>query len=134
MSRKNTSAKARNGGIDLACVVNIGARHCLGAPHADVEGGIGTVAARAVSAKKVVPAVTADRVGGFAVDGDINGLITGDAFSCFRVEFDKADVTEEGPLGGAHVALAISHVVMLPSPSLHWVGAPIVGFRSSSWG
>jgi len=34
-------------------------------------------------------------------------------------------------LRGAHVALAFAHDVISPSPCVHWVGAPILVFRSS---
>src|ERR1019366_7628038 len=60
----------------VAKIIEVGASDRLGAAHAKIVGGVRAVAAGAMSAKKIIPAVVVDRVGGFAVNGDVDGLIS----------------------------------------------------------
>ena len=88
-----------------AHVVQVGAGDCLGAAHADVVGGVGAVAAGAVSAKKIIPAVAIDQVGGFAVDGDVDGLVAFDVLARLGIEFDEPDEAEVGSVGEPQPAI-----------------------------
>ena len=82
-----------------AHVIHVGAEDVPGAAHADVVGRVGAVAARAVSAQQVIPAVAIHQIGGFHVDGDVHRLVAGDAFSRFGIELDDADEAEIGSVG-----------------------------------
>ena len=77
-------------------VIHVGAQHIPGAAHADVIGRVGAVAAGAVSAEQVVPAVAIEQIGGFHVDGDVYRLVAGDPFSRFGIELDHTDEAEVG--------------------------------------
>ena len=88
-----------------AHIVKVWACHFLGAAHDDVVGGVGAVAARAVSAKQVVPAVAIHHGSGFAVDGDIQGLVVGNAHSRLGIELDHPDEAEVGSVGEPQPAI-----------------------------
>ena len=79
----------------------------LRATDADVVGGVGAVAAGAVRAQQVIPAVAIDQVGGFHVDGDVDRLVAVDALAGLGIEFDDADVAEVGAVGEPQLALGI---------------------------
>ena len=44
-------------------------------------------------------------VGGFHVDGDVDGLVAGDAFSRFGIELDEPDEAEVGSVGEPQPAI-----------------------------
>ena len=52
-----------------------------------------------MSAQKIIPAVVIDRVGGFAVNGDVDGLVAGDAMAGLGIELDDPDEAEVSPVG-----------------------------------
>ena len=80
-----------------ALVIEEGTGHFLRAAHADVVAGIGAAAATAVRGQQVIPAIVIDHVGGFAVDGEIAGLVVGvAALARLGIEFDQPDVAEIG--------------------------------------
>jgi hypothetical protein len=80
-----------------AHVVHEGTGHISGTAHSDIVSGIGAGAAGAVRARKVVPAVIIEHYCGFAVDGNITGLVVRvNTFSRFGIQLDLADVAEEG--------------------------------------
>ena len=85
--------------MSMPMLSRYGPGHLLGAAHADVVGGVGAVAACAVSAQKIVPAVAIHHISGFAVDGDVNGLVAGHAHSRFGVELDDPDEAEISSVG-----------------------------------
>ena len=80
-----------------ALVVEEGTGHFPGAAHADVVAGIGAAAATAVRGQQVIPAIVIDHVGGFAVDGEVAGLVVGvEALAGLGIEFHQPDVAEIG--------------------------------------
>ena len=62
--------------------------------HYNIISGVNTIAASAVSAEQIVPAITIDKVAGLAVDGYVLFLIALDALACRGVKFDEANGAE----------------------------------------
>ena len=75
-------------------VVQEGPRNAAGAAHNDVVGGVYAVAAGAVGAEKVVPAVAVHHGGGFAVYCYVDGLVAGKTPAGGRVKLDHPYVAE----------------------------------------
>src|SRR5450631_2111096 len=59
-----------------ACVVDEWTGYFAGAAHADVVTGTGSLTATSVRGQQIIPAIVIDHVRCFAIDGEIDGLIT----------------------------------------------------------
>ena len=68
----------------------------LGAACNDIIGGVHAIAAGAVGAEEVVPAVIVGHHSGLAVDGDVDGLAALETMSGLGIELDLADESEVG--------------------------------------
>ena len=58
-----------------------------------------------MSAKQVVPAIAIHHGSGFAVDGDVEGLVVGHSHSRFGIELDDPDEAEVGSVGEPQPAI-----------------------------
>ena len=70
-----------------------------------IVSGVDAVAAGAVRAEQVVPAVAVNHFGGLAVYGDVSGLIAGHASSGGRIQLYYADVAEIRAVSAVQAAL-----------------------------
>ena len=81
-------------------IIDIGSLNTLGAAYHDIIGGVHTVAAGAVGAQQVVPAIAVDEVGCLAVDGDVLLFVATHAEAGVRVQLDETDSAEIGAIAG----------------------------------
>ena len=58
-----------------------------------------------MSAKKIIPAVVVDRVGGFAVNGDVDGLVAVEVMARLGIQLDDPDEAEVSPVGDPQPAI-----------------------------
>ena len=83
-----------------AYIIDIGSLDALGAAHHDVIGGIDAIAAGAVGAQQVVPAIAVDEVGCLTVDGDVLLLVAAHAEAGSGIKLDETDGAEIGAIAG----------------------------------
>ena len=83
-------------------IVDIRAFNALGATHHYIIGRVHTVAAGAVGAQQVVPAVAIDEVSGLTVDGDVFLFVAADTIARLGVDLDEADGAEVGAVADPH--------------------------------
>ena len=89
-----------------AHVVQEGAGHLSGAAHADVVAGVGAPTATAVRGQQVIPAVVIDHVRGFAVDGDVHGLVDWNhPLAGLGIELHEADIAKIRAVGQPQLAV-----------------------------
>ena len=81
-----------------ANVVDVRAFWALGTANNDVISGVHTVAAGAVGAEQIVPAVVVDEVGSLTVDGDVLLFVATLTETSSGVELDEADGAEIGAI------------------------------------
>ena len=105
-----------------AYVVDVRTFDALGAADDDVIGGVDTVAAGAVGAEQIVPAVAIHKVGGLTVDGDVLLLVASLTEARLGIEFDEADGAEVGTVahpqttcGGIEQQTRVDGVLILHS-------------------